>query len=250
MERDRDGARGLSGAAFRTTHWSMVLQAARADEPGSLEALNSLCAAYWKPIYAYVRRRGYDPHEAQDLVQSFFASVIASNGIHRVDQSKGRFRSWLLGAIRNHLTNEHDRRTRQKRGGGFEHLSIDAAPEEQRFQVEPISETTPERVFERRWAQIVLERAVDRLREDFAATGQEERFEILKEFLFLDASQNSYADAAARLGISVSAVTSAIHRMRVRFRSFFREEIAHTVEDPAEIDDEIRSLASALAESS
>ncbi len=226
----------------------MVLQAARTEDPGSLEALNSLCTAYWTPIYAYVRRRGHDPHEAQDLVQGFFASLIASNGIHRVDRSKGRFRSWLLGAIRNYLANDHDRRRRQKRGGGREHLSLDAASEEDRYRLEPVSEVTPERIYERRWAQVVLERAVDRLRADFASGGQEARFEVLKDFLYLDGTDGSYAEAAARLGISVSAVTSAIHRMRVRYRAFFREEIAQTVEDPGEVDDEIRRLASALAE--
>jgi RNA polymerase sigma factor (sigma-70 family) len=239
----------LGGAAgeFRTTHWSVVLRAGQGNEPRSEEALERLCRSYWHPIYAFVRRRGYPPHEAEDLVQSFFASLLRRNGFQRLDPRQGRFRAYLLTALNNHLTNEWNKGQRLKRGGGQEVVSLDARSEEEWYLSELRDERSPERLFERRWAEVVLERVVTRLRADFVASGHEERFAVLKDFLLGDPVAISYEDAARRLGLSVAAVTSAIHRMRGRYREFFRDEIAQTVSDPAEVDDEIRYLARAMA---
>jgi RNA polymerase sigma-70 factor (ECF subfamily) len=243
------GVEALMGgpANFRTTHWSVVLLAGSGDGAQASEALDCLCRAYWRPIYVLVRRRGYDASEAQDLVQGFFSGLIQRQGLERIEQSKGRFRSFLATAMTNYLINERKRERRLKRGGSYETFSFDAQPEEQRYQIEPTHELTPERLFEQRWAQTVLDRVVARLQADFAAAGHADRFECLKEFLLNDPADVSYVDAGARLGLSVSAVTSAIHRMRLRYRDSFREEIAQTVADPAEIDDEIRYLVGALS---
>ncbi|MCI0535894.1 MAG: sigma-70 family RNA polymerase sigma factor [Verrucomicrobiales bacterium] len=234
-------------AEFRTTHWSVVLRAGREDEPRSDEALERLCRAYWHPIYAFLRRRGYPPHEAEDLVQGFFAGLLRRKGLQKVDPAHGRFRSFLLASLNNHLSHERDKGQRQKRGGGLELISLDAPAEEDKYLSEPGHELTPERLFEKRWAEVVLERVVNRVRADFVAAGHEERFHALKDFLLGDPADASYADAGEKIGLSVSAVTSAIYRMRSRYREFFRDEIAQTVSDSAEVDEEIRYLARALA---
>jgi RNA polymerase sigma-70 factor (ECF subfamily) len=237
----------LRGAEFRTTHWSVVLQAGKEDAPGSAEALERLCRSYWYPIYAFVRRRGQSPHEAEDLVQGFFAGLLRRKGLGTVDPAHGRFRSFLLASLNNHLSHEREKGQRQKRGCGAELLSLDAQTEEEKYLAEPHHELTPERLFEKRWAEVVLERVVKRVRADFIAAGHEERFEVLKDFLLGEPTGLSYEDAGQKLGLSVSAVTSAIYRMRSRYREFFRDEIAQTVSDAAEVDEEIRHLARALA---
>jgi len=234
-------------ANFRTTHWSVVLLAGQEHEPNSAEALEQLCRAYWPPIYAFVRRRGYTREEAEDLVQGFFSLLLARKGLERVDPARGRFRSFLLASVNNYLANEHERATRQKRGGGCETFSLDAQEAEERYAVEPVDDLTPERLFERRWAETVFERIIARLQAEFAAVGQAPRFECLKPFLLGEPADFSYADVAQQLGLSVSAVTSAIHRMRARYREIFREEIAQTVGDVTEVEDEIRYLVRALS---
>lgn len=232
---------------FRTTHWSCVLQAGREDEPRAGEALEQLCQVYWRPIYAYVRRRGYPAHEAEDLVQGFFLGMLRRKGLQKADPAQGRFRAFLLTSLNNHLANEWTKGQRLKRGGGATPVSIDAQGEEERYLAEPTDEATPERLFERRWAEVVLERVTQRVRADLIAAGQEERFHALKGFLLGDAPGVTYEEAGRRLGLSVAAVTSAIHRMRSRYREFFLDEIARTVAEPADVDDEIRYLARALA---
>jgi RNA polymerase sigma-70 factor (ECF subfamily) len=231
---------------FATTHWSLVLLAGKDQETQSAAALDKLCRVYWRPIYAFARRRGCPFHEAQDLVQEFFAAFLRRGGVERADPSKGRFRSFLLTSFSRFLTNEWQRGQRLKRGGGLEILSLEAQSEEERFLSEPVDELSPERVFAQRWAHLVLERVVSRLENEFAAAGRSERFECLKPFLSGDNVGNSYADTAAKLGTSVPAVTSIIHRTRDRYRELFREEIAQTVANPSEIDDEIRHLLAAL----
>jgi RNA polymerase sigma-70 factor (ECF subfamily) len=234
-------------AQFRTTHWSVVLQAGKAEESASADALEHLCRGYWHPIYAFVRRRGCSPEEAQDLVQGFFAALLRRKGLERVDPAKGRFRSFLLASVTHYLANERQRERGQKRGGGCEMISLDASDKEERYLVEPAHDLTPERLFEQRWAHLVLERVVARLQAELAAAGHAERFDRLKPFLSDDPEGVSYAEAAASLSLSVGAVTSMIHRMRLRYRELFRDEIAQTVADPSEVDDEIRHLIAAFA---
>jgi RNA polymerase sigma-70 factor (ECF subfamily) len=231
---------------FRTTHWSVVLHAGDNGDSCSAAALEHLCAAYWHPLYGYARRRGYDPHEAQDLTQEFFVQLLQRRFLDAVDPEKGKFRSFLLASMNNFLANEWHRSRCIKRGGAVTILSLEEQQAEQRFLVEPVDEATPEKVFERRWAETVLEQVMEKVRKEVTTAGQPERFELLKDFLVRDSGSASYAQVAKQLGLSLSATTSAIHRLRSRFRQLFREEIAHTVASPDEIDDEIRCLISAL----
>lgn len=231
---------------FRTTHWSVVLQAGKSETAESSEALDRLCRTYWPAIYGFVRRQGHGPDDAKDLVQGFFSGLLARQGLEKVDPAKGRFRSFLLASVAHYLANERERALAQKRGGGVEALPLDAQGEEVRYLIEPGHQLTPERIYEQRWAHAVLERVLTRLEAEFTAAGHAKRFESLKSFLSEDAVGTSYAEAAAGLGMSVSAVTSIIHRMRLRYRELFRDEIAQTVVDPAEVDDEIRHLIEVL----
>jgi RNA polymerase sigma factor (sigma-70 family) len=233
-------------AQFRTTHWSVVLQAGKRDTSEAGDALDRLCRAYWHPIYSFIRRRGYSPDEAKDLVQGFFSDLLRRRGFEQVEPAKGRFRSFLMASVTNYLANEHQRANTQKRGGGRELLSLDAQTEEERYLIEPAHDLSPERLFEQRWAHAVLERVVSRLESEFTATGHAKRFQTLKGFLYEDSPGLSYADAAASLELSVGAVTSILHRMRLRYRELFREEIAQTLADPSDVDDEIRHLIAAL----
>ena len=238
---------GLNAAEqFRPTHWSVVLAAGDSRSPEALEALERLCRAYWYPLYAFVRRQGHDAHEAQDLTQAFFAMLLEKKALGKVDPGKGKFRSFLLAALNNFLHNERDKALRLKRGGGAKLLSLDEDAAEARYESEPRHDESPERIFERRWANAVVEQVAARLTGEFTVGGQAERFYVLKDFLLGDPREVSYDQAAARLGLSVSAVTSAIHRMRSRFRELFRAEIASTVASPEEVDEEIRYLLGAL----
>jgi RNA polymerase sigma factor (sigma-70 family) len=239
---------GLAGSPqqFLSTHWSVVLAAGDSQAPQTSQALEKLCRAYWYPLYAHVRRQGFDAHEAQDLTQAFFAFVLEKRALSKVDPAKGKFRSFLLASLNNFLNNERDKARRLKRGGGAEIISLDAEPAEQRYLAEPVHGETPERIFERRWAHAVVEQVTRNLLEEFTAAGLAQRYEVLRDFLVGEPRDGSYEDAAGRLGMSVSAVTSAIYRARQRFRELFRAEIANTVATPEEIDDEIRYLLSAL----
>jgi len=231
---------------FHATHWSVVLAAAESQAPHASEALEKLCRAYWYPLYAFVRRQGYGAHDAQDLTQAFFAMLLEKRSLGKVDPSKGKFRSFLLASLSNFLNNERDKAQRLKRGGGAEIVSLDADSAGERYEAEPRHDESPQKIFERRWANAVVEQVASRLLLEYAAGGQAERFDVLKDFLLGDPREVSYDQAASRLGLSVSAVTSAIYRMRARFREFFREEIARTVGGPEEVDDEIGYLLSAL----
>jgi RNA polymerase sigma-70 factor (ECF subfamily) len=231
---------------FRSTHWSVVLAAGDSQSPQTTPALEKLCRAYWYPLYGHVRRQGFDAHEAQDLTQAFFTFLLEKRTLGKVDPMKGKFRSFLLASLNNFLNNERDKAQRIKRGGGAEIISLDAEPAEQRYLTEPGHGETPERIFERRWAAAVVEQVAQNLTAEFAAAGLGQRFEVLREFLMGEPRGASYEDAAGQLGMSVSAVTSAIYRMRQRFRELFRMEIANTVGAPEEIDDEIRYLLAAL----
>jgi RNA polymerase sigma-70 factor (ECF subfamily) len=239
------GLRG--GRDFRTTHWSVVLAAAENGPGHSAEALDQLCRTYWGALYLFVRRQGWAPDDAQDLTQAFFAHLLQNHRLARVHPEAGRFRNFLMASAKHFLANEWDKRQRIKRGGSAEVFSLDAKTEEERYLLEPMDKLSPERIFERRWAEAVIEQVVNKMKSDLEEIGQGERFQILQEFLMGERENSSYAEAGARLGMSVSAVTSAIHRLRARFRELFRAEIANTVGDQSEIDSEIRYLFNALA---
>lgn len=233
------------GDAFALTQWSMVLAAGLKSGP-SAEALEKLCRAYWPPIHAHVRRLGYGPHDAQDLTQEFFSRILADASLSSVEPQKGRFRSWLLAVLKHFLLNEWKRNSAQKRGGGRAIFSLDAMEPSLREACEPREAETPESAYERRWAETVLARANARIRHEYEAAGLAERFEVLKAYLIQGTGGVAYADSAARLGISESAVKSAIYKLRQRYGAVLRAEIAQTVERPEEVDDEIRCLLQAL----
>jgi len=232
---------------FATTHWTTVLAARDQQSPRAAEALDKLCRRYWPPVYAFIRRRGHGPDDAQDLTQEFFARLLEKNYLEAADAAKGRFRTLLLTAVTRFLVNERERMQAQKRGGGAVHLSLEAEAAEDGYRVEPADPVTPETIFERRWAETVLETVLARLRQEFEAAGQQERFEVLKPFLAAEKQGPSGAEVAARLGLSESAVYSAVHRLRQRYGELLREEIAHTVASPEEIDDELRYLVRVLS---
>ncbi len=231
---------------FHPTHWSVVLAAGDSQSPGADVALEKLCRAYWFPLYAYIRRQGADVHEAQDLTQAFFEHLLEKKALRTVDPGKGKFRSFLLASANNFFNNERDKARRLKRGGGAQLLPLDVTATEERYEASLVHGESPEKLFERRWAQAVVEQVAARMAAEFAAAGQGNRFDVLKDFLMGEPRDASYDEAAATLGMSVSAVTSAIYRMRARFRELFRTEIAHTVDGPDQVDEEIRHLAAAL----
>jgi RNA polymerase sigma-70 factor (ECF subfamily) len=232
----------VQAGAFATTHWSVVLSAGQRASPQAVEALEVLCRNYWYPLYACVRRRGYSVEDAQDLTQGFFAQLLARDYLARADPQRSRFRSFLLSGLKRFLCDEWDKSRRLKRGGGQTVISLDAAAAEHRYQLEPADQLTPERVFERSWATTLLERAADRLRAEYVAGGKSGLYEHLTEFRLDAADQRAYAEVAAQLGLSDSALKSAIHRLRQRHLQLVREEIAQTVANPAEVDEEIRYL--------
>ena len=228
--------------AFTTTRWSVVLAAADHERPEAAQALETLCRAYWYPLYAFVRRQGHSPHDAEDLLQGFFARFLEKHYLGDVDQGKGRFRSFLLSALRHYLANEWDKAKAVKRGGRVELLSLEGETAESRYWEEPASELTPQRLYEQRWACVLLERVMARLQHDVDAAGKGPPFEALKRFLLGDDRSASYADLAAQHGTSEGALKMKVQRLRLRYQRLLREEIAHTVARPEEVEDEIRYL--------
>jgi RNA polymerase sigma factor (sigma-70 family) len=235
----------LSGPSqFPTTRWSLVIVASDPRRKDAQSALVSLCENYWYPLYAYLRRRGYPADEAQDLTQEFFIRVLEGRYLDRADPEKGRFRSFLLTSLKFFVADEEDRHRALKRGGGAV-LPLEFSSGEPRYQREPAHNETPERIFERRWALSVLDRVVEKLRDEFVQHGRPEHFERLKAFL-LGKSDAPYATLAGEMSTSEGALKVAIHRLRKRYRELFRQEIADTVADPAEVESELRYLAAAL----
>jgi RNA polymerase sigma-70 factor (ECF subfamily) len=234
----------VGSSGFPTTRWTLVVAAADPQRKDARSALVSLCEGYWYPLYASVRRRGYPADQAQDLTQEFFIRVLEGRYLDRADPEKGRFRAFLLTSIKFFLADEADRNRAQKRGGGTV-LSLEFSTGEDRYQREPVADETPERIFERRWALSVLDRVVERLRDEFVLHGRREHFERLKVFL-LGQSDAPYAALAREMNTSEGALKVAIHRLRKRYRELFRQEIADTVSDPAEVESELRFLASVL----
>ncbi len=235
-----------AGGIFTPTHWSIVVAAGRSDSTHARVALEKLCRTYWPPIYAFVRRQGHSPHDAQDLTQEFFARLLEKNYLAEVDRSKGRFRSFLLAAVKHFLANEWDKSRAQKRGGGQVLIPIDAATIETAYSFQPADQATPEKVFERRWALTLLDQVLRRLRADYARDGKEKLFEQLKPTLTEASRTVGYAEIATRLGMTEGAVKVAVHRLRARYRELLRAEIADTVASAGEVEEEIRNLFAAL----
>ena len=229
-----------------TTQWSMVLAAADPSSPNSEGALAALCNTYWYPLYAFVRRQGQPAHEAEDLTQEFFSRVFEKQYLQGVGPEKGRFRTFLLVCLRRFLANEWDRKTAAKRGGGRAPLSIDFSDADARYRLEPAHDLTPERLYERRWALTLLEQVLANLAEEMRGAGKGEQFDALKVYLAAEATAPPHAEVAKKLGTTEGAVKVAVHRLRQRYRALLRAEIAKTVEDEADIEDEIRGLVAAL----
>ena len=249
MGREATEAPGAVGQPlFATTHWSVVLAAANEETPEAAAALERLCRTYWYPLYAYVRREGHNPEDAQDLTQAFFAHLLAGNSFARVAPHKGKFRSFLLAALRHFVSDQRDRQRAVKRGGGVEVLSLDAEEAEGRYRLEPIERLDAEKIYERRWALSLLGQAWTRLREECAARGSLDQFDRLGEFVAGDA-EVTCVEAASELGLTESAMRSAVHRLREGYRALVREEIARTVSDPGEIDEEIQYLIRVIRQS-
>ena len=230
---------------FAVTRWSVVVAAGRSESTHARDALEQLCQAYWQPIYAFVRRQGNSPADAQDLTQEFFARLLTKNYLQAVDRSKGRFRSFLLASLKHFLANEWDKARAQKRGGKQVLLSIDGASAETSYAIEPVEQLTPEKIFERRWALTLLKQVMVQLRTEYEQEGKTGLFEELKSTLTGERSV-AYAELARRLHTSEGAVKVAVHRLRRRYRELLRAEIAQTVAGPAEIEEEIRALFAAL----
>jgi len=237
---------------FFTTQWSVVLRAGDRDGAASAQALSRLCERYWLPLYAFARRRTGDTDAAQDLTQSFIARLLELNVVGAACPERGRFRAFLLTAFKNFLTNEHEHAAARKRGGGLrplslDFLSLDFDSGEARLRLEPEDGATPERLFERRWALALLDGVMEKLAAEHAAAGKTRSFELLRGTLVGDRDAQPYVEIGAELGLSTDAARQAARRLRVRYRELLREAVAETVADPAEIDDEIRSLFAALA---
>jgi RNA polymerase sigma factor (sigma-70 family) len=231
---------------FATTHWSVVLAAGHDSTPGAQEALEKLCSAYWYPLYAYVRRHGHSPEDAQDLTQAFFAKLLEKKSLRHAQQERGRFRTFLLTALKNFLSHEWERAKAAKRGGGSIHLSWDQTSAEERYGLEPVSDLTPEKIFEQGWALTLFQQALARLRDESTAAGKGDRFEQLKGFLTDEPAEGAYKAIAERLGMSSDSVAVSVHRLRQRYGELVREAIAQTVANPAEAQDELRYLISLI----
>ncbi len=235
------------GAWFATTHWSGVLAAARAGDSGrGAAALEALCRKYWHPLYAYLRRAGHASHDAEDLVQGFFEQCLRHGYLAAANRDRGRFRSFLLTALKRYAANEQDKARALKRGGGQPAISFDAGDAETRYAADPHTSLTPDRLFERRWALTLLETVLDRLRQEQAAAGRAPLFAELQGVLTASGQQTPMAETARRLGMSEGAVKVAAHRLRRRYRELLLEEIAHTVGSADEIEEERRRLLAAL----
>ncbi len=232
---------------FATTRWSLVLAAGAGSSERADRALAELCADYWHPLYAYVRRRGYDPDDACDLTQAFFARLIEQRSIAAADPVRGRFRSFLLTSMKNFLASEWRRESAVKRGGGADVVSIDATDAESRYLVEPADNCTPEAEYDRRWAIALIRRAVDDVRRVYADRGQLEVFDTLKTYLAADVGDVPYDELSRRLDRSEAALRTALSRLRARWRTRLREVVAETLQEQRLIDDELAHLVRALA---
>lgn len=239
---------------FATTRWSLILSAADsdADEQKARQALAELCRTYWRPVFLFVSRHGYSVQEAQDLTQDFFVMILESNWLQHADEHRGRFRSFLLKSLQNFLSHAEERTRTVKRGGRMEFVSWDEwmaeAPSQLSVSAETLHDVSPEHLFDLRWAATVVEHALQRLREECEGKGRLRLFETLSGNLTLERGDVSYASLAKALGIAETMVKKQLHNLRQRYRWFLRDEVAHTVENPADVDEEIRHLCAVLAQ--
>ncbi len=243
-----EGAAPARGpGAFTTTHWSMVVRAAAAGTTESQAALEELCRVYWFPLYWFARRRGMPPHDAEDLTQGFFEDLLARGAVAQADATRGRFRTFLLASFQNYHSHQRAYTGRIKRGGGREIVSIEALQQaESRFQEEPATTDSPEKLFDRKWALSLLEATLETVRREYSAIGKAELFDELKVILWGGRGEVSYVEIARRLNSTEGAIKVAVHRLRRRFREVLQGEVAKTVLEAAEVEDEIRHLFAAL----
>jgi RNA polymerase sigma factor (sigma-70 family) len=246
LDSNADSTAIRNHGAFATTEWSAVLRVGRGDLPEASAALERLCRTYWPPLYAYVRRGGFSDYDAQDLTQEFFARLLEKNFVGEARRERGRFRSFLLSALKHFLANEWKRGHRLKRGGGQIFIPIQTEEGNTRYGVNPADESSPEKSFERRWALTVLEQALARLRTEVAASGKGELFDPVKVFLTGDDMAPSYVELAPRLGMTEDALKMTVSRLRRRYREILRATVAETVASPLEVEDELRHLRIAL----
>ena len=247
------GDRGRNGPReFLTTRWSLILSAANgSEEEKARDALAELCRTYWRPVFSFVCRRGYSIEDAQDLTQDFFLTVLKKNWLHHADRNRGRFRSFLLRSLQNFLIKAAEKTHAHKRGGGVEFISWDdwvaEAPPQLSIPVQALDSLAPERIFDLTWATTVVEHAFQRLREECDSKGKLWLFQALSSNITDERDELSYANLSAELGITEAAVKKQLHNMRQRYRCLLRAEVSGTVENPADVDDEIRYLCAALA---
>jgi RNA polymerase sigma factor (sigma-70 family) len=231
---------------FATTHWSMVLAAGGLLSQEQSEALEALCRAYWYPLYVYIRRAGQGPEDAKDLTQSFLSHFLEKGALSLADRERGRFRTFLLTALKHYLVDEHRRVSAVKRGGGSVFQPLEADDGEERYQFEPVDLASPDVLYDRSWAKAVLAQALSRLREEYASSKHGPGFEALKDYVWGERSGLSCAELGREIGMSEEAAKKAVQRMRQRFAQLLREQIAETVNTPSELEDEIRHLSTLL----
>jgi len=234
---------------FPQTHWSAVLAATRRPAPESTAALERICRTYWYPLYAYVRRSGQSPPDAEDLTQEFFRLLLEKRWLAAADPEKGRLRTFLVTALKRFLAKERRRASAQRRGGAYAHLPLDTAAAESRYAADPGAALAADQVFDRQWALTLLELTVERVQAEFASAGKAGEFAVLKDFLTVSHNAIDYPSAARLLGVSEVAARVAVHRLRKRFREVYRAEISQTLPVGADVDAEVRYLASALVRS-
>lgn len=242
-----DSPVGTGPAEFVATHWSAVLAAKDKGSPQSDAALETLCRTYWYPLYVFARRQGHQPHDAQDLVQEFFARLLRKDYLEAVERGRGRFRTFLMMALKRFMANEWDRTRAQKRGGGQELLPLDTTLVENRYRMECSVEMGADLAFERQWAVTLLDETLTRVADEQKALGKTAEFELLRPFLMVGNETVSYGAVARKLGSTEAAVRMAVHRLRRRYRQVFRETLAQTVATPAEVDEEMRYLLEILS---
>ncbi|MCI0540201.1 MAG: sigma-70 family RNA polymerase sigma factor [Verrucomicrobiales bacterium] len=234
------------GGQFHTTHWSVVLSAGQSDSVETRQALQTLCGAYWYPLYSFARRLGRGPQDAEDLTQGFFAYFLKSNLVAKAQPARGRFRSFLLATFKHFMAGEWDRARAQRRGGGRQFIAWESQSAEERYAREPRDEKDPEKLYEWSWAMALLERTVSRLEAEFAASRKQALFSELKDCMVGGTAESTYAVLAGRLGKTEAAIKETVRRMRLRYRQLFREEIAQTVESASEVEAELRHIAAVL----
>ncbi len=232
---------------FAATHWSVVMTAGQSDLPQAAEALEKLCLTYWYPLYAFVRRQGHSPEDAEDLTQQFFLRLVEKNYLAKADRDRGKFRTFLLGSLKNFLINEWKRADRLKRGGDLTFISFDAHEAEKRYAAGPIDNASPSVAYERQWADAMIEQVLAHLRSEYAKGDKAQLFAALKGFIWGDPISASYAEIGKQMKLAEGTVKVAVHRLRQRFREVLRSEVAHTVAQPEDVDEELRHLIAVLS---